>query len=184
MARPSPVLAHGPVVLRRWVATDTDDLLRVVTEALPHLRPWMPWAVGAYTIDTARDYLRAVDAGWESESEFAYAVTVDGAVAGSCGLMSRIGPGGLEIGYWLHPAFVGRGIVTAATSALVAAAFELPGIDHVEILHDSANTRSGAVPRRLGFTEVARVTPPREPLTAGEDGVDVRWRRTRAEHQA
>jgi ribosomal-protein-serine acetyltransferase len=37
------------------------------------------------------------------------------------------------------------------------------------------------VPRRLGFTEVARRSPPREPAFGGEVGIDVIWELTHAE---
>jgi ribosomal-protein-serine acetyltransferase len=70
--------------------------------------------------------------------------------------MRRIGPGGLEIGYWLHAASTGRGLATAAVAALVGQAFALPDIERVEIVHDQANIASGAIPRRLGFTEIQR----------------------------
>jgi RimJ/RimL family protein N-acetyltransferase len=181
MARPSRVLSGDVVVLRRWESEDAPVLLRAVTESLAHLRPWMAWAAGDYDAESVREYLTAGEAGWDAGTDFAYAITVDGEIAGSCGLMARIGPGGLEIGYWLHPRFVGRGLATEAARLLVDAAFGLPEVSFVEIVHDSANVSSGAIPRRLGFVEVARVSPPQEPITAGEDGVDVRWRLPRGE---
>ncbi len=63
---------------------------------------------------------------------------------------------GLEIGYWIHPAFIGRGLATAAARLVTEAAFSVPGIDRVEIHHDRANEISGAIPRKLGFTLSAR----------------------------
>ena len=68
----------------------------------------------------------------------------------------RIGPGGLEIGYWVHRDYVRRGLATAATEALTDAAFGLPGIDRVEIVHDELNGPSAAVPRKLGFTRAGQ----------------------------
>ena len=78
---------------------------------------------------------------------------VDGAdvLIGVLGLHRRVGPDAAEIGYWLHPEYVGKGHVTRATSALVDAALALPDISRVEIHCDEANLRSAAVPRRLGF---------------------------------
>ena len=70
--------------------------------------------------------------------------------------MARIGPGGLEIGYWVRQAFTRRGLATAAAAALVEQAFRLPGVDRLEIVHDELNVASGGVPRKLGFTEVGR----------------------------
>ena len=107
---------------------------------------------------------------------FNYAITVGGAVIGSCALMRRIGPGGLEIGYWIHPAWTGQGLATMAAAALLREAFTLPGIDRVEIHHDEVNKASGAVPRRLRFTEVERQPRPEEPTAPGQVGVEVIWR--------
>ena len=79
------------------------------------------------------------------------------------------------MGYWLHPAVSGRGIATRAAAALVTEMFALPDVEYLEIAHDLANTSSGAIPRRLGFTEVRRepVTPPAAPSASG---IDVVWR--------
>ena len=96
-------------------------------------------------------------------------------------LHRSIGPGGLEIGYWLHPERTGRGLATRATAALVGHAFALPDIDHVQVWHDAANVAGGAVPKRLGFTQVDRRTPPRDPMTPGEVGIDVIWQLDRPE---
>jgi RimJ/RimL family protein N-acetyltransferase len=57
---------------------------------------------------------------------------------------------------------------------LVAEAFRT-GAQRVEIITDVANMRSAAIPKRLGFTVVDR-RPPQEPVTSGEDGLDVVWR--------
>jgi len=104
-------------------------------------------------------------------------IRTGGAFAGGIGLMARIGPGGLEIGYWVHRAFTRRGLATAASAALVEQAFRLPGVDRVEIVHDELNVASGGVPRKLGFTEVGR--RPIEPRPAAGTGVGVVWRLAR-----
>jgi ribosomal-protein-serine acetyltransferase len=182
MGQPSDVLTYGPVRLRRWRAADADTLCRVVMESLEHLRPWMPWAAG-YSPDDAVAFTAQSEQDWESGVAYQYAIITADVVVGSCGLMRRIGPGGLEIGYWLHPAYTGRGLATAAASALLDQAFTLPDIDRVEIVHDAANTASGGVPRRLGFTEVQRRPPSHPPVTSGESGVEVVWRLTLHERQ-
>lgn len=63
--------------------------------------------------------------------------------------------------------------------SLVHEAFTLPDLDRVEILHDLANTRSGAVPRRLGFIEVERRARRRAAVSSGESGIEVVWRPAR-----
>jgi ribosomal-protein-serine acetyltransferase len=178
MDQPREILTSGQVRLRRWRASDADTVYQVVLQSLDHLVPWMPWASG-YSRDDAVQFTSRSEQDWESGAAYQYAIMVDDAVVGSCGLMRRIGPGGLEIGYWLHPAATGRGLVTAAVAALVGQAFELADIDRVEIVHDEANTASGGVPRRLGFTEVGRRARAHGAAAPGEAGVEVVWRLVR-----
>ncbi|GAB3499932.1 GNAT family N-acetyltransferase [Amycolatopsis cihanbeyliensis] len=175
---PADTLARHRVRLLRWRETDVDTLFHVVTESLAHLRPWMAWAAPPYDHAAAADFVTRAQERWAGGESYAYAITVSGTTVGACGLERRIGPGALEIGYWLHPAHTGHGLATEAAAALVVQAFGLPDIDRVQIWHDLANTASAGVPRRLGFTEVARRAPPRYPLAPAEVGVDVVWELT------
>jgi ribosomal-protein-serine acetyltransferase len=168
-------LGSGEVTLRRWRDTDALALYELVHESLDHLRPWMAWVSDGYSMAAATDFVTGTAGEWASGRAFNYAIFVSGRLAGAASLMARIGPGGLEIGYWLHPAYVGRGAATRAASLLAEEAFRT-GARRVEIVTDVANLRGAAVPRRLGFVEVARRSPPQESLTPGEDGVDVIWR--------
>jgi len=178
MERPAELLTNGPVVLRRWRAADSGTVCDLVLGSLEHLRPWMSWAAEFGPQDAAR-FTGQCEQDWESGTAFGYAITSGGAAVGSCGLMARIGPGGLEIGYWVRAGRLRQGLATAAAAALVDAAFGLPGIDRVEIVHDEANVASSGVPRKLGFTEIARRPHPDGPQSPAESGTDVVWRLTR-----
>jgi ribosomal-protein-serine acetyltransferase len=174
--RPDEVIEHGPVTLRRYRAGDVDAVFDAVTASLGHLRPWLPWAAD-YRRESAEEYVANSIEHWDDGTEYNYAITTAGLLAGSIGLMARIGPGGLEIGYWVHRAYTRRGLATAAAATLVEQAFRLPGVDRVEIVHDELNLASGAIPRKLGFTEVER-RPLDLDVPAGS-GVGVVWRLTR-----
>jgi RimJ/RimL family protein N-acetyltransferase len=102
---------------------------------------------------------------------------LEGVVAGGCGLHHRIGLGGLEIGYWTHPAFLRRGIATAAAGLLTEAAFARAEIARVEIHHDKANQASQGIPRKLGFAFVREV--PDEVAAPAEVGISCEWQLTR-----
>lgn len=169
----SDELSSGPVVLRRWRRGDAEGLYRAVSESIEHLAPWMAWAAHGYSTADAVAYIARAEEVWGTDYD--YAILAPGpALAGSCSMMSRIGSGGFEIGYWVHPAHLGLGYATAAAAALTSEAFRI-GADRVEIVHDLANVASGAIPRRLGFREVDRRAP-QEERTAGEVGIDVVWR--------
>jgi ribosomal-protein-serine acetyltransferase len=178
MERPAEVLTHGQVSLRRWRAADAQLVWQLVSGSLEHLRPWMPWAAD-YDAESSGEYTRQCERDWVSGAAFNYAISTGGLAVGSCGLMARIGPGGLEIGYWVHRDHTRRGLASDAAAALTAAAFGLPGIDRLEILHDQANIASAGVPRKLGFTEVEKRPSAADQRAPGETGTSVVWRLTR-----
>jgi RimJ/RimL family protein N-acetyltransferase len=172
-----------PLELRHWRAEDADAQARAIEESLDHLRPWMPWA--AEEPKPRAERLAMIES-WEAERRAGtgeyLGVWLDGVVAGSCGLHRRIGPGGVEIGYWIHPAHVRRGLATEVARRLTATAFADPATDRVEIHHDRANVASGGVPAKLGFEHVGDAPQARE--APGEEGVERVWRLTRAAWEA
>ncbi len=181
---PQPVIALDGLTLRRFAGeADLPELFRVIEESLEHLRPWMPW-VAEHSRAMTTEYLAARPEQWASGRDHAYAIVLDGAIVGACGLYRREDtPDDVrEIGYWLHPAATGRGLATRATAALVDQAFQLPGVEYVDIVHDAANRASGAVPARLGFTEHLR--RPREVAAPAESGEELVWRLSRAQARA
>ncbi len=175
-ARPDEVISRGAVTLRRWRPDDLEAVFQAVTDSAGHLSPWLSWVAG-YRREAAQKFLARTAQDWADGTAYDYAITTADALAGGIGLMARIGPGGLEIGYWVHQAYARRGLATAATAALVEQAFRLPGVDRVEIVHDELNVASGGVPRKLGFTEVER--RPMDVPAPGGTGVGVVWRLVR-----
>lgn len=168
-----------PLILRRWAPSDLEAMERAVAESLDHLRPWMPWAANEPLSREARAGLLDTFARqWETGEAFGYALLLDDVVVGGFGLEARIGEGGLEIGYWIHVAWTGRGLATLATRALTDAALALPGVDRVEIHHDKANTASRRIPEKLGYVLVAEV--PDEVAAPAESGIECQWRVTTA----
>jgi ribosomal-protein-serine acetyltransferase len=174
--RPAELIEIEHLILRRCGPPDLKVVHRLVEESLEHLRPWMGWAaVDGYSFDHTTAFIAECESGWIFGKAFHYLILVDGVAVGVAALGRTVGAGALELGYWLHPEHTGRGYATLASRALTSQAFTLEGIQRVEIWHDAANTASSAVPRKLGFRERERRSPPRQPLTSGEVGIDVVW---------
>ncbi|WP_371482526.1 GNAT family N-acetyltransferase [Kitasatospora sp. NBC_00315] len=164
------------VSLQRRTVAHAPALNAAVVADLDHLRPWMEWADRAPLPERTVEMTRAGIAAWDAGTDFMYLAVADaepGRVVGAFGLHGRIGPGALELGYWVGSDHVGRGIATAAARALTAAALALPGIERVEIHCDEANGPSAAVPRKLGY-RLDRVVD--APVTApAETGRKLIW---------
>ncbi|NLD77489.1 MAG: GNAT family N-acetyltransferase [Acidimicrobiales bacterium] len=176
------------LVIRCWEPDDVDLLIAAVQASLDHLRPWMPWiADEPLGRDERLDLMDEWQTAWASGGDVVYGVFLrpdpgspdpDPVVVGGAGLHRRLGPGGLEVGYWVHAHHTRRGYATEIAGALTDAAFAQPDIDRVEVHHDRANEASAGVPRKLGFGYVG--SRPSDVVAPGESGQECAWRITRA----
>lgn len=153
METPAETFTRDEFSLTRWQSGDRSAVAAAVSGSGGHLADWVPWAVGGYTESDAAAFLRLTHEDWETGRAYEWAIRVAGALAGGVGVMTR--EGGVETGYWLAREFTGRGLATRAASLLVSDAFAR-GAGYVEIKHDEANVRSGAIPARLGFSLVRK----------------------------
>ena len=168
-------LEHG-AHLRWFTVADAGRIAHAVGESLEELRPWMPWADERSTdASFQRDRLRTLSQLASRGEEWQYGLfgADESWLLGSFGLMTRRGPGTLEIGYWLHTKAVGQGHATRAAGALTDVARAIDGIHRVIICCDEANDRSAAIPMRLGY-ELVRVTR-HAPEASGECGREMLW---------
>ncbi len=168
MFHPPEKMSGQVVALRRYRLADA-ALVKEATEAShEHLRGWMPWAQTPPTDASALSFVRqnVEQFGCEGRANYAIILKADGAYVGGCGLMPRIGPRALEIGYWVDVRHTRKGIATEAVGLLSGAAFSLPDIDRIEIHCDEANLASAAVARKSGFRleriESAEIKAPNE----------------------
>ncbi len=172
------VVTSKRLVIRHWTATDEPALSKAIAENLAHLRPFMPWVADEpLTREERLALLERWRRQWESGGDSIYGIFLEGTPIGGTGLHRRLGPGVLEIGYWIHAAHTRRGYATEVTRALTDAAFAIPTTRKVAIHHDRTNVASRAVPQRLGFTLIAET--PRKPTAPAEEGVECQWELTR-----
>ena len=101
-------MRHVELILRPWTEADAPALTQAIAESVEHLRPWMPWAAAEpIDLERRRAWIRETAAG----PDRVYGLWLDGRIVGGGGLHRRIRHAGLEIGYWVHAAFLRRGIV-------------------------------------------------------------------------
>ena len=179
MAAPERIDLGGGPVLRRCHPADADALYLAIVESREHLWPWTPWVTRA-NLEEERAVLVRWEEQWDGGGELQYGLFLGPLAVGSTAFIPRIGPGGLEIGYWVHAAHTRRGYATSAAAALTSVAFTLPGIEMVEIHHDRANLASEGVPRKLGFVLVGEhPRPSSSPPAPADSGISRTWRMTR-----
>jgi RimJ/RimL family protein N-acetyltransferase len=143
---------------------------QAVGASLDHLRRWLSWATEeAAEVQEQRRRCREAEAhlGGRLRVSLCVASGQSQQVIGGFDLW-RIGPGAVELGYWVHVDFTGRGYASACARALTQAGLALSGVARVEIHTDEANAISAAIPRRLGY-QLDRVNelPPETPAHSG-----------------
>lgn len=157
-AGPAYRIVTPRLVIRCWDPADAPRMKEAIDASVDHLRPWMPWARDEpQPLQQKIDYLRGARGRFDLGQDFVYGIfdRQESRVLGGTGLHPRLGPEALEIGYWIHVDFTGQGLVTETAAALTRVAFEVDRVQRVEIHCDSANGRSAAVARRLGYVHVA-----------------------------
>lgn len=161
-----PRLTTPRTVLRAWNAEDGPILKAAVDYNKDHLKPWVPWATGEETpLAVASEKASSMAADFAADRNWLYAVMLRDAqrVIGGTGLHDRIGPGGLEIGYWIDRDHIHQGLASEVAGALVELAFGDPATQFLEMHIDARNVASARVPERLGFTMVELRPQPAKP---------------------
>ena len=146
------------LLVRCWSPDDAPLLKDAIDTSLDHLRPWMPWAhAEPQSLPEKAALLRRFRGQFDLDEDYVYGIFTpdESRVLGGTGLHPRVGPNALEIGYWIRADGEGHGFVTEAVAALTRVAFELLRTERMEIRCDPENTRSAAVPLRLGYEHEA-----------------------------
>lgn len=159
------------LVLRCWEPEDAPALRQALDDSDQHLRPWIPFMKEEpRTLEQTIDWVRMHRSNFDTDQVYRYGVFLreNGKLVGENMLLNRVGPGGLEVGYWTHVDSGGNGYATESTSAMIRVAFEIAKVDRVEIHCAPENAASAAIPARLGFHHEATLKD-RAPDTEGID---------------
>jgi RimJ/RimL family protein N-acetyltransferase len=158
------------LVIRCYEPRDAPLLKEAVDSSLEHLQAWMPWALDEpQPLEQKQKLIELFRAAFDAGENFTYGIfdADETKLLGGTGLHPRVGPGGLEIGYWIRAGATRRGIATEASAALTRVGLEVCDADRIEIRIEPRNRASLGVPRKLGFVEEATL---RRRLPAGGGG--------------
>jgi ribosomal-protein-serine acetyltransferase len=138
--------------LRTFEGSDADTLFCAVDGNRARLREWLDWVDTITSVDDQRADIEAMQGRADRDEGFLLGLWEDGQLRGAIGLdyldhRNRA----TQIGYWLTKEAEGRGLMTRACRALLAHLFDELHLHRVVIHCGTGNTRSAAIPRRLGF---------------------------------
>ncbi len=154
--------------LRQMEDRDAEALFSITERNRVYLRQWLPWVDHSHSADDTRRFIAQVLDQYHADRGPNAAIWIDGMIAGSVGChpidwSNR----NCSIGYWLDAGRQGQGIITKCCTALIDYLFHEMRLHRVVIQCATGNTRSCAIPQRLGFT--------REGISREAEWVNDRW---------
>jgi ribosomal-protein-serine acetyltransferase len=129
------------------------ELFELTDRNRNYLRQWLPWLDSTQTVEDTRNFIKDSLQQFAANEGFQAGIWYGRAIAGVIGYhridwLNRQ----VEIGYWLGKEYQGKGLMTEACRALIDHAFNELRLNRVTIRCAVGNTRSCAIPERLGFT--------------------------------
>jgi ribosomal-protein-serine acetyltransferase len=138
--------------LRTLSENDAHVLFELVDANRKHLREWLPWLDANTEVDHSRAFIRSVLKQEADNLGPTYGIMFSERIVGIVGYHPiQWNNKSVEIGYWLSCEVTGHGIMTKCCRALVDHAFGVIGLNRVTIPAAFRNSKSRAIPERLGF---------------------------------
>ncbi|MBC6450743.1 GNAT family N-acetyltransferase [Actinokineospora xionganensis] len=137
-------------VLEPWQAS---EFFEHIDSAREYLSVWLPWVDRIVDAESAGAWLQNYADRQAAGEGRIFGIRVGGKLLG--GALFRTFDqrfGNCEVGVWLAPEAVGRGLVTRAVRLMIEWAVEERGMARVEWQAAAGNTRSLATAERIGFT--------------------------------
>lgn len=157
------------IELRLWNLAEADVCFAAVERNRASLREWLPWVDRTLSAEDIRNYIRTmVIPQFELDQGPNCSIWVAGQFAGGIGCHAIDWPNrNCSVGYWLDAQFRGHGLMTRCCAALLNYLFHEIELHRVVIRCATGNTRSCAIPERLGFR--------RDGLEREAEWVDGKW---------
>jgi RimJ/RimL family protein N-acetyltransferase len=143
-----PTLSDGVVTLRSHRPSDAERGVEQSVDAESVRWTTVPTP---YSLDDAREFIGTLARAWYDDTEWAFAVEVDGRFAGTVSLRDR-GPGRAEIAYGAHPDVRGTGTMERALRLLLGWGFAARELRTVVWWANEGNWASRKLAWKVGFS--------------------------------
>ncbi len=167
LGRPPEAIPLRRIQLRRHRPEDAAALFAAVDGDRERLGRFLPWVWALERVEDETRFIGDMTREWEDGTLFDYeihpraelsaTVPAGPTPAGTIGAHSIVWDRRqCELGYWLHGAWEGKGLIQEAIRGLEGALLDL-GFERIEIRCDADNERSAATARRAGYVLEGRL---------------------------
>ena len=129
-----------------------EEIFVVIDQNRDFLKAWLPWLDHSKIVEDVKAFnLLQLDK-FKEGSALNLTIFYEDKVAGIIGYNTIDQVNGIGcIGYWLAEKYNGKGIMTACVKDLIKIGRDFYNLQKVDIRCATGNTRSRAIPERLGF---------------------------------
>lgn len=138
------------------VQSVAEELFRLLDSDREHLRPFLSFVDTTQTVEDELAFIKSQLNGQAEGTDYLLLITYRKQLVGTINYhFVSASNQRAEIGYWLHSAYNGQGIMTRSVKAMLAIGFETLDFNRIDLYADIENHASNAVAKRAGFTHVA-----------------------------
>jgi len=146
------LILSDTTTLEKIKLTDAEIIFETIDRNRDFLKEWLPFVEFTHGVANTKAFIKSLLEIQGPAQPETFTIWFKGNFAGLIGFKDPdIINHRTEIGYWLDPKMQGKGIITQAAKALTNYAFEQLGMNRIQIRCGVGNTKSSAIPKRLGY---------------------------------
>jgi ribosomal-protein-serine acetyltransferase len=150
---PPVLVVKENLELRTLKPIDAQSFFEIIRKNNIHLRQWFGWLDDDKTVADTEKYIIESNKRFANKEGLDLAIFYKGEQVGGIGLFPwDTAHKKVSIAYWLAEEFQGKGIMTDSLNMVVEYAFTVMDLNRIEIAYAVGNTKSAALPKKLGFT--------------------------------
>jgi|TARA_B100001758_G_C18192463_1_gene495319 ribosomal-protein-serine acetyltransferase len=148
----SPHFKTRRLYLRRYEQADENDLYRAARASIGDMFEFLPWCHPDYSKNEAKNWLKTTVTSWRAGTAYHFAIFDKDRETfhGGCSLECNNDHPTANLGYWVQSASTGQGICTEAAIGLADFGHRELGLQRVEIIMSTKNTKSRRVAEKTG----------------------------------
>lgn len=146
-------VVDGEVSLSLVERRHVQELFDLIVANADYIGEWLPFAKHTSDVKETLAFIESTLREFSAGTGLNAGIWFDSELVGTIGLHINRSNDRASIGYWLGEAYQCKGIMTRACRALVDYAFNELKLHRIEIRANTGNTRSRAIPERLGFQQ-------------------------------
>lgn len=148
------LLKKDDIELKTFSLDEANKLHQLIEKNRDYLGEWLIWVDKTKSIEDVGKMMQEWSEKRENGERIHFGIWYQEKLIGVVyfGLIDKDSRRG-SIGYWLDSDYQGKGIITKSCKCLIEYGFNGLNLNRIEISCAAGNTKSRAIPERLGFTE-------------------------------